>query len=175
LPEFDQHVAQVEMGANVVWLQSDRASETSGSQSRLAQRHQGVTVVKVEDRKVWMDGDRLGNQSRSALRVVALVGNDAEQVQSIEASRLDPEDGLIDSLSLFQLALLVQRQGLMQLDLRRAARPPFGRTVSVMVFDSHPQNIGRRLMPDTQKSSLIPAYSTQPSTSASLSAATLTA
>ena len=97
------------MGTNVVWLQSDRASETGGSQSRLAHCHQGVTVVKVEDRKVWMDGDRLGNQSCSALRVVALVGNDAEQVQSIEASRLDPEDCLIDSLSLFQLALLVQR------------------------------------------------------------------
>ena len=132
-------------------------------------------MVKVKDCKVRMDGYGLGNQSRAALGVVALVGNDAEQMQGVKMPWLEPEDGLIDQLRLFQLALLVQRQGLMQLGLRRAARPGFARAVRLMVFDSHAQNVGGCLIPNTQKSSLIPAYSTQPATSADLSDATLPA
>ena len=145
------------MGANVVWLQSDRASEAGGSQSRLAQCHQGVAVVEVEDRKVRMDGNGLGNQSRAALGVVALVGNDTEQMQGVKMPWLDPEDGLIDQLCLFKQTLLVQCQSFMQLGLGRATCPSFARAVRWMVFDSHAHNVGGCLIPDLQKSSLIPA------------------
>jgi hypothetical protein len=163
------------MGANVVCLQSDRASEAGGSQSRLTQCHQGVAMVEMEYGKVRMDSNGLGNQSRSALRVIALVGNDAEQVQGVKMPGLNPEDGLVDQLRLFEQTLLVQCQGFVQLGLGRATRPGFARAVRLVVFDSHAHNVGGCPIPDTQKSSLIPAYSRRPATRVGLAEVTLSA
>ncbi len=66
-------------------------------------------AVRVGDARV--DGDRSADQLDGGLRMTGLRGDQSEQMQRVEVSRLALQDRPVDALRLGQLALPMQGQG----------------------------------------------------------------